>query len=80
MSDYDYGSMFLYPLYGSAPVTAEDHRAQAVRMLREASQRVDSDRAPLYLAAAHVHATLALTAPEAARLPVDITTSAEAVA
>jgi hypothetical protein len=65
MDDYDYGSMFLYGLYGKPPVTAEDHRAQAVQMLREASRHVDKgDRAPLYMAAAQVHATLALTAPE----------------
>lgn len=66
MSDYDYGSMFLYPLYGKPPVTAEDYRAQAVEMLREASMHHDSPRAALYMDAAQVHATLAQTAPEAA--------------
>lgn len=69
MSDYDYGSMFLYPLYGKPPVTAEDYRAQAVRMLRRASECADRPAAPLYMAAAQVHATLALTAPEAANVP-----------
>jgi NADPH-dependent ferric siderophore reductase len=68
-SDYDYGSMFLYPLYGTPPVTSEDYRAQAVEMLREASMHCDSSRASLYMAAAQVHATLALTAPEAAGAP-----------
>jgi hypothetical protein len=69
VSDYDYGSMFLYPLYGKPPVTAEDYRAQAVEMLRKASMHHDSPQAALYMAAAQVHATLASTAPEAAGIP-----------
>lgn len=64
-SDYDYGSMFLYPLYGTPPVTVVEYRAQAVRMLRRASECSSSPAASLYMAAAQVHATLALTAPAA---------------
>lgn len=63
MSD-DRDAMFLHPLYGNDPVTAEDHREQSIEMLREASRHGhETDRVGLYLAAAQVHATLALTAP-----------------
>jgi hypothetical protein len=75
--DYDYGALFLHRLYGRDPVTAEDHRAQAVNLLRDASVHVDEPRAALYVAAAQVHATLAMTAPEAAGVPALVPTRKE---
>lgn len=60
----DRDAMFLHPLYGNDPVTAEDHRRQSIEMLRKASRHgYETEQAALYLAAAQVHATLALTAP-----------------
>jgi hypothetical protein len=47
------------------PVTAEDHRRQAIWLL-DASEGGDTENR---IAAAQVHATLALTAPEEAGVP-----------
>jgi hypothetical protein len=66
---YDVSIRFVRDWHEADPVTASDHREQAVRLLREAS-RTSGDSANQYIAAAQVQAILALTAPTTIADPV----------